>query len=267
MMGHVIAFSKSLLQSRRLIFELAKKDFQSRYLGSYLGIIWAFVQPTIMILIFWFVFQVGFKSMPVDNFPFILWLICGLIPWFFFSDALNSATTSIIDNSYLVKKIVFRVGILPFIKITSVLFVHLFFICFLFIAFAAYGYYPSVYNLQVFYYSFAMIMLVLGLSWITSALVVFLKDVGQIVAMLLQFGFWLTPIFYAIKIVPEKYHTIMKLNPMYYIIEGYRDTFIYHVWFWEHYKLTAYFWSVTGVCLIVGAVIFRKLRPHFADVL
>lgn len=266
-MTRMLSFGRALLQSRRLIWELAKKDFQSRYLGSYLGIIWAFVQPTIMILLFWFVFQVGFKSMPVDHFPFILWLICGLIPWFFFSDALNSATMSITDNGYLVKKIVFRVGMLPFIKIISVLLIHVFFIGFLFIAFTVYSYYPNLYNLQVLYYSFAMIMLVLGLSWITSALVVFLKDVGQIVAMILQFGFWLTPIFYAMKVVPEKYHAILKLNPMYYIIEGYRDAFIYHVWFWEHYKLTAYYWSVTGTCLIVGAIIFKKLRPHFADVL
>ncbi|GEN35145.1 ABC transporter permease [Aneurinibacillus danicus] len=266
-MGQLSSFIKSLFQSRNLILELAKKDFRSRYLGSYLGIVWAFIQPTIMVLIFWFVFQVGFKSMPVDNFPFILWLICGMVPWFFFSDGLNSATTSIIENSYLVKKVVFRVSILPFVKITSGLFVHSFFICVLFLMFAIYGYYPNVYSLQVLYYSFAMMMLVLGISWITSSLIIFLKDVGQIIAMILQFGFWLTPIFYSMKIVPEKYHFLMKLNPMYYIVEGYRDTFIHHIWFWHHYKLTAYYWSVTFGLFIIGIFVFKKLRPHFADVL
>lgn len=213
-------FLLDIIKSRKLIFELTKKDFQMKYLGSYLGILWAFVQPTITILIFWFVFEVGFKSMPVENVPFILWLMSGMIPWFFFSESVMNATNSIIDNSYLVKKVVFRVSVLPIIKILSALFIHLFFIAFLFIMFMIYGYMPNVYNLQIIYYLFATIVLVLGISWITSSLVIFMRDIGQVVAMLLQFGFWLTPIFWSFKMVPEKYHFIFKLNPVYYIEKG-----------------------------------------------
>ncbi len=260
-------FLLDIIKSRRIIFELTKKDFQSRYLGSYLGILWAFVQPTVTILIFWFVFQVGFKSTPVDNFPFILWLMAGIIPWFFFSDAISSSTSSIIDNSYLVKKVVFRVSVLPIIKILSALFIYLFFIAFLFIMFLVYGHMPSLYNLQVIYYLFATIVLVLGLSWITSSLVIFLRDIGQVVGMLLQFGFWLTPIFWSFKMIPEQYHFIFKLNPVYYIVEGYRNSFIYHTWFWEYYNLTAYFWIETLALFVIGALLFRRLRPHFADVI
>lgn len=260
-------FMRDTIKSRNLIFELAKKDFQIKYLGSYLGIIWAFVQPTITILIFWFVFQVGFKSTPVDNFPFVLWLLSGMVPWFFFSDSLSNATNAIIENSYLVKKVVFRVSVLPIIKITSVLFIHLFFIVVLFIMFMIYGYKPSIYNLQVIYFLLATIILVLGITWITSSLVIFLRDIGQIVGMVLQFAFWLTPIFWSIQLVPEKYHVVLKLNPMYYIVEGYRNTFIYHQWFWERPVLTIYFWAVTLFLFAVGAIMFKRLRPHFADVL
>lgn len=260
-------FLNDTLKSRRLILELAKKDFKSRYLGSYLGIVWAFVQPTITVLILWFVFQVGFKSMPVDDFPFILWLLCGIVPWFFFSEGLSNATNAVVENSYLVSKIVFRVSVLPIVKLVSSLFVHVFFITVIFMLFYVYGYKPSVYNIQVIYYLFATTVLLLGISWTTSALIVFLKDIGQIVAMVLQFGFWLTPIFWSIKIVPEKFHYLLKLNPVYYIVEGYRDTFIYHEWFWDHIYLTAYFWVVTGVLFVLGAIIFKRLRPHFADVL
>jgi ABC-type polysaccharide/polyol phosphate export permease len=167
----------------------------------------------------------------------------------------------------MVKKVVFRVSILPIIKILSALFIHLFFIGVLFVMFAVYGYVPNIYNLQVLYYLFATIVFLMGLSWITSSLVIFLKDIGQLVNMVLQFGFWLTPIFWSIKILPEKYQFIMKLNPIFYLIEGYRNSFIYKVWFWEHYILTLYFWSVTLVIIILGTVLFRKLRPHFADVL
>ena len=108
---------------------------------------------------------------------------------------------------------------LPIVRILSSLFIHLFFIIIIFVLFLIYGYYPSIYNLQVFYYLFASIVLILGISWITSSLVIFFKDLGQIINILLQFGFWLTPIFWSFDIMPEKYHFIFKLNPMYYIVE------------------------------------------------
>lgn len=263
----VTTFIRDIYRSRVLILALAKNDLRNRYLGSYLGIVWAFVQPIITILIFWFVFQVGFKSAPVENFPFILWLICGMIPWNFFSDSVLGSTNSILDNSYLVKKVVFNINALPIVRIISSLFVHIFFIALIFIMFFIYGYRPSIYNLQVFYYLFASIVLILGVSWITSSIVLFFRDLGQIVNILLQFGFWLTPIFWSFKIMPEKYLFLLKLNPMYYIIEGYRDTFINNIWFWNHYNLTINFWVITGSILIIGALIFKRLKPHFADVL
>ena len=260
-------FVRDLFQSRRAILELTRRDFKSRYLGSYLGLLWAFIHPAITILIFWFVFQAGFKSAPVDNYPFILWLMTGMIPWFFFSDGISNASNSIIENSFLVKKVVFRISILPVVKILSALFIHTFFIAVLFLMFLSYGYLPDIRNIQVFYYLFSAIILILASSWITSSVILFMKDVGQVVAVLLQFGFWLTPVFWSLKIMPEKYHPIIMLNPAYYIIEGYRDSFIYKVWFWEHMNLTIYFWTVTSFTFVFGALIFRKLRPHFGDVL
>ena len=256
-----------IIHNKKLLWQLTKRDFKQRYLGSYLGILWAFIQPAITVIIFWFVFEVGFKSMPIDNFPFILWLVCGMFPWFFFSESIQSAANSILENAFLVKKIVFRVELLPIVKIVSALVVHIFFVGVLFLMFAIYGYSVSIYNLQIVYYLFAMMCLALGISWLTSALTVFLRDVGQFVGMIMQFGFWATPIFWSLKIVPEEYHFILKLNPVYYFVEGYRQCFIYHEWFWQHYNLTAYFWAVTLAVMFIGAVCFKKLRPHFADVL
>ena len=151
-------FLKDIYNSKRLLIDLAKNDFKSRYMGNYLGILWAFVQPLVTILIFWFVFQVGFKSMPVDNFPFILWLLAGMVPWFFFAESLQSATQSVLSNSFLVKKVVFRVSLLPIIQIISALTIHIFFILFMFGMFLYYGYTPSIYWLQILYYLFATIL-------------------------------------------------------------------------------------------------------------
>jgi len=256
-----------IIHNRKLLWQMTKRDFRQRYLGSYLGILWAFIQPTITVIIFWFVFEVGFKSMPVDNFPFILWMICGMFPWFFFSECIQSASTSIVESAFLVKKIVFRVELLPIVKIASALVVHIFFVGVLFLMFAIYGYSVSIYNLQIVYYLFAMMCLALGISWLTSAITVFLRDVGQFVAMVMQFGFWATPIFWSLKIVPEEYHAIFEMNPAYYFVEGYRQSFIYHEWFWEHSELTLQYWLITLAVMFIGAICFKKLRPHFADVL
>lgn len=263
----MLEFLKDIYKNRSLLLSLTKNDFKQKYLGNFLGATWAFIQPTATILIFWFVFQVGFKSKPVGEYPFILWLITGMLPWFFFADTLSNATNSILSNSFLVKKVVFRVSLLPIISILTTLIVHLFFIFFMFGMFIYYGYSPNIYWIQVFYYLFALIVLLLGMSWISSSVVVFFKDLGQIIAMIIQFGFWLTPIFWNIGMVPLKFHWIIKLNPIVYIIEGYRDSMINHKWFWENISTSIYFWVVTAAIFVVGSITFKRLRPHFADVL
>ncbi|WP_314590276.1 ABC transporter permease [Paenibacillus terrigena] len=103
---------QELIKSRRLIITLAKNDFKTKYAGSFFGIFWAFAQPVITILVFWFVFQVGLRSTPVnDNLPFALWFITGLIPWFYFSDALTNITNCFYEYNYMVKKVMFKIGI------------------------------------------------------------------------------------------------------------------------------------------------------------
>ena len=111
------------------------------------------------------------------------------------------------------------------------------------------------------------IILILGISYITSSVVVFFRDMGQLVAMLLQIAFWATPIFWSVDMFPAKYHILFKLNPLYYLVEGYRDSMINHVWFWDKPLLTLYFWTIALGLLALGFSTFRKLKSHFADVL
>lgn len=255
-------------RNRKLIWNLSKSDFKTRYAGSYLGITWAFVQPVVTVLVYWFVFQVGLRSVPIDNFPYALWLVTGLVPWFFFSEALSNATNSLLEYSYLVKKVVFKISILPVVKIISALFVHIFFITFTLILFMAYGYMPTAYALQILYYTFCIFILVLGLSYITSAIVIFFKDLGQIISIILQVGVWLTPIMWNYSTMSSsKYEWIIKINPMFYIVRGYRDALIDHVWVWDRPGISIYFWCMTIMIFVIGTVVFKKLKVHFADVL
>ena len=260
-------FFIELYQNRMLIFSLAKNDFKNKYAGSYFGIIWAFIQPVMTILTFWFVFQLGFKNSSVDDVPFVLWLSSGLIPWFFFSEAWNNSTNSFTEYSYLVKKISFNINILPIIKLISALFVHLFFMVFLLFLFLLYGMPFSIYMIQIFYYMFCLSILVLGLSFISSSIIIFFKDLSQIIVIILQFGIWLTPIMWTIDMVSEEYIWLFNLNPMYYIVDGYRSALFEQEWFYKNIKQTIYFWLITLAILFLGISIYKKLKPHFSDVL
>lgn len=263
----IAIFFRDLYQNKWLIISLAKNDFKAKYTGSYFGIIWAFVQPVCTILVFWFVFEVGFRSAPVSDIPFALWLACGLIPWFFFQDAWNSATYAFVEYSYLVRQVAFKISVLPIIKIISSLFVHAFFLLFLILLFACYKIYPTLASFQMLYYAFCMCALVVAISFITASIIIFFKDLGQIISIVLQFGMWLTPIMWSIDIMPAKFLGIIKMNPMYYIVDGYRNAMIYGQPLFYDVKLTLYFWVVTISLFVIGIVLFRKLRPHFADVL
>lgn len=258
---------KTLCSERKLIWSLAKNDFKRKYAGSYFGIIWAFVQPVCTIMLFWFVFQVGLRSTAVGNAPFLLWLMCGLVPWFFFSEAWNTASFSLIEYSFLVKKVVFQINILPAVKIVSALFVHIFFVAFMLLVFMLYGYRPDIYWFQCIYYSLCLVILILSISYMCSAVMVFFKDLSQIMNIALQFGMWLTPIMWNIDIIPSGLRWIFKLNPMYYIVQGYRDSLIGGIPFYYNMKQTAYFWLVAGLLMLGGFYIFGRLKPHFADVL
>lgn len=255
------------MNNQALIVDLAKNDFKTRYAGSYLGIIWAFVQPVVTILVYWFVFQVGFRSGTLKEVPFVLWLAAGLVPWFFFNEALNSATGSLIDYGYLVKKVVFNIRIIPLVKILSAVFVHGFFVAFILLLYILNNIFPSMYWLQVLYYSAYMLILCLGITYATSALMIFFRDLSQIINVVLQIGIWLTPIMWDYAVIPTRYQWILKLNPMYYVVEGYRNSLIYHHWFWNDPIQTVYAWAVAITMLIFGNHIFNRLKEYFADAL
>ncbi|MMZ61916.1 Teichoic acid translocation permease protein TagG [compost metagenome] len=257
----------SIYKSKNMIVALSIKDFKSKYLGSYLGILWAFIQPAFMILVYWVVFQLGFRNMPIDDFPFLLWLMAAIVPWYFFSDAINNTTSVFLENSYLVKKVVFKISLLPIVKIVSSLFAHLFFIFILIVLTYSYGVAPSVYHFQILYYLIATVALVFSITIITSTLVVFSRDIAQFITMILQVLFWVTPIFWSFDIVPEKYQFFFKINPLFYIVQGYRDSLIHHVGFWHHYNLTIYFWTLICALTSIGIVLYKKMKPHFADIL
>jgi len=261
---HFLAF---LLQKRYLIVEMAKRDIAEKYAGSLLGVLWSIIHPLTIICVFWFVFGFGLRAHPIQEVPFVVWLVAGLAPWFAFSEIISESTVGITSNAHLVSKIQFPTHIIPVVKICSSFFNHLIFIVFLLGLILFHQQETSFFFLQFGYYYLCLVILAMGISWATSALNVFLRDVSQFVNLVLQILFWGTPIVWDMSIMPPEAQTLLRLNPIYYIVEGYRDAFVNFEPFWADGYLALVFWSVTAACFIIGATIFRKLKPHFDDVL
>jgi len=270
-MNTLLKLTGEIRESRTLIWELAKADFKKRFAGSYFGVVWMFVQPVVTVLIYFMIFQLGFKSVPpVPGVPYVLWLVPGIVPWFYFNEALNAGTGVLKEYHYLVKKVVFNVEVLPVIKLLSCAFVHVIFVGIMIAMFFCYGRLPMATWVQLPYYSLAVSVLILALSFFTSAVQAFFQDMAQIVSICLQFGMWLTPIMWDPVMFPNRpamLEQILKLNPVFYIVTGFRDSMLSGNWFWQRPGLTLYFWAVTLVLLLLSLRAFRSLRPHFSDVL
>lgn len=269
----IFIIPRELFQSRNLIWKLAKNDFKKRYAGSYLGFIWALIQPVVTVVMYWIVFDVVFntRSQMIASgveVPYVLYLTAGLVPWFYFSEAITNGTNALLEYSYLVKKVVFKISILPIIKLIAATFIHIFFICILLFVATCYGYYPNVYTIQILYYSFCMFVFVLALCYSSCAIVVFFRDLGQIINILLQVGMWATPILWDINMIhDERLIILFKLNPLVYIVNGFRSSIYEQTWFFEHFYSSTYFWIITVTLFLIGSLIFKRLKVHFADVL
>ena len=271
----IFIIPKELFQNRELIWKLAKNDFKKRYAGSYLGFLWALVQPVVTVVMYWIVFDVVFdtRSQMVASgveVPYVLFLTAGLVPWFYFSEGITNGTNALLEYSYLVKKVVFKISVLPIVKVISSLFVHLFFIVFAILIFALMGKLPPVQIIQIGYYTFAVICLVVVLSYLTCSITPFFRDFGQIINVILNVGMWATPILWdttTIPNIPNWLNSLLKLNPLYYIVQGYRDSFMNGLWFFEHPWHTLYFWAFVLMAGLISSKVFKRLRVHFSDVL
>lgn len=259
-----------ILKNRSIIINLSKSDFKKRFVGSYFGIIWMFIQPLATVLVYTLIFQVGFRATPpVKDVPYVLWLLPGIIPWFYFQDAMIQGTNVLYEYNFLVKKVVFNVSMLPIVKLISVLFSHIFFVIIMFIVFLIARVPITINLLLVIYFSFALSIFTLALIYLTSAINVFFKDMAQIVVIMMQFGMWMAPIMYDESLFLNRsnfIYNLLKLNPIYYIVKGYRYAML-NAQFNSFLKLTIYFWTITIILLLFGLNVFNKLKQHFSDVL
>lgn len=192
-------------------------------------------------------------------------MLAGLIPWFYISASISAGTLAIYSKAAIITKMKFPTSIIPTNTILTQLLNNIPLIFIMILSYVFNGYKATIYYIQIPYYIIAATLLLIGISLITSALVMAVRDINRLVGTVLRFMFYLTPILWTTINLPPIGLKIIRLNPFIYIIEGFRNTFLYNKWFFEDVKFTVYYWLVTIITILIGAMIHMKFRNRFSD--
>jgi len=256
------------MQKLRLLLSLAQMDLKKQYLGTYLGLLWALLMPLTTIVLIYFVMTYGLKVGRTESVNFVYWLIPGMLIWFYISEAIGKSVGVIVEHAYLVTKMQFPLRMLVAARILACLPVHcILMMLFLAASYMAGGLTLSWYWLQCAYYLLCALVLALGISLITSAVNVFIRDAANMVGVMLQILFWATPLFWDAQLVVQSRFSFILYSPFNYIVSGYRDSLFRETGFWTRPWETLVFWGIALFFLVTGTMLFRRLKPHFADVL
>lgn len=254
---------KDLYEYRELLKTNVKKDIRGKYKGSFLGILWSFLNPLLQVIVYAIVFPYLMRGATIEN--YVVYLVTGIIPWSFFSTVVGVGTTVIKSNQGIIKKVYFPREILIISQVISGL-VNFFISCVIILLFClGFGVGVSIHILFIPVIAIIQAILSLGILFITSSINVYIQDLEYIVSFLLNMAFYGTPIIYEISQFASA-GTLLKfieLNPMTPVINAYRDVFLYHQW--PNPSGLIYVAILGLIILVVGYLIFRKLEKGFAE--
>ncbi|WP_047982589.1 ABC transporter permease [Ornithinibacillus contaminans] len=270
----VIKVLKEQIEFRDLIIRMALFENKGQYQIHYLGSLWQILNPVIQIGIYWFVFGTIRGGAPVDGTPFFLWLVIGLIPWFYISPSIIQGSNSVYQRVGLVSKMNFPVSILPTIRIVGNSIQFFVMLAVLFIILLLYGVPFSIYYFQLVYYLFCLFIFLFAFSLLSSTIATLVRDYQTALQSVMRMLLYVSPILWNTDMITETFETIgptiqniLKLNPIFYIIEGFRDSILGRGWFFEDGIYTLYFWSVIIALLYFGSKIHIRFRKDFMDYL
>ncbi|KLV17812.1 MULTISPECIES: ABC transporter permease [Bacillus] len=275
-MNALFTILREQISSLPLIIRLAVYETKSKYQMNYLGVLWQFLNPLMQMLAYWFVFGMGIRGgQPIAigdmEVPFIIWMLAGLIPWFFISPTILDGSNSVFKRINMVSKMNFPISALPSVVIMSNLFSYFVMMGVYLIVLISYGIYPDAHWLQYIYYLTCMIAFMFSFSLFNSTISVLVRDYQFLLQSVTRLLFFLLPIFWNIseKLTGDKawIGDILRLNPLFYIIDGFRNSLLKGEWFFHDVKYTLYFWLITLLLLTVGSLLHMKFRDKFVDFL
>lgn len=257
-----------------LVRRLSLYDMKSKNQNNYLGIVWEILTPLITIIIYWFVFSTLRQRAPIEmggeEVPFFFWLFIGFVLWSFFFQGSIEASKSIYTRLKMLSKMNFPLSLIPNITIFSKFYTHIIMLFIAFVVFQFAGYYINIYYVQLIYFIFGTYALVFSFSLITSTLSTLVRDVHLLLNSLLRMLLYLSGVLWPLSLLSDfpTLMRIMQLNPLVYLIEGYRSVFFGTEWYIvTHWELSLYFWGVIFIMLTIGSVLHVKFRRNFIDYL
>ena len=255
------------MERRSLLFQLVRRDFQQRFVGSTIGWIWGLIHPLVLLLSWVYVFEVWMHQSAPYGIPYSLFIFSGMLPWLLFSDTVQRSAASLLDHANLITKSVFPSEIVPLSVFLSTLVSHLLAMLLMIggVILALHTF--SAELLLLPFYMFLVGLFSVGLGWVMAGLNVFLRDTAQFVSVALTFWFWMTPIMISEQKAPKipLVHWLLAANPMTYAVRVYRSALLPH--HWAAPADVAILAASSGTVFVVGGLFFRYLKRGFADVL
>lgn len=256
---------------RKQIILLSVNELKKKYKGAALGSIWALIKPSFTLFILWFAFAIGLRASGyVNGYPRFVFMLTGYVPWFFISENIIGGSRCIRQNRQFVTKLSFPVSNIMTFTSLSTLYVHAMLCVIMYIVVLCFGYGPSVYNLQFFYYCPMMFLFFLVLSWATAPLSAFSKDFENLINSIITGLFWLSGIFWNTYDVSNIWiKRIMYLNPINYFVNGYRKSFLYNQFIFDsnYTTETVIFYAEFILLIFIGSHYYKKLRKILPDIL
>ena len=259
---------KEQVLNLRIIAQMSRYEEKATYQNHYLGLIWQILNPLIQIIIYYLVFGLGVNDgRKINGVPYIVWMLIGITTWFFINSSILGASNSIFKNVGLVSKMKFPVSILPSISIVSNLTNYLWMTIVAVVALFGFGFRPTVYWFQLFYYLAAMIIFLFAFGILNATLTTLVRDYHIMLQSILRVVFFVSGPIWDIenKNLPVGLVKLLKLNPIYYLIEGFRDSYLSREWFWQKGNYTIIFWLMVTILLLIGSHVHLKFRAKFVD--
>lgn len=249
------------------IYCIAKYELLGEIRDSKFGLFWNFASPAIQVATFYLVFGVALHRKGQQNVEYLPWVVVGFCAWWFIQPCIVQGCSAIFAKTNVITKMKFPVSVLPMTVIAKELFNHFCMLCIGFVVLLLFGFYPNIYWLGIIYYMICAIALLEALALITSVLTMLWRDVKKLVTSLMRMLLYLSTVLFAENFGIAILDVFMKLNPVYYIVQGYRDCLLFEKSIFAHPALTLYFWLLIIALFSIGSYLMYKFKTKFIDMI